>query len=187
MPTIIAFSGSPHENGCTSTLIKEILRGAETQGFQSTFYSLNDTGVRPCQGCHYCRTHNGCAVNDALQPAYADIDTADVIIFGSPIYFHQITGQAKIWIDRMFPMMEFKDGSFVPRHPGKKAVTVFSQGYHKADEYRGVIDMTNRIIQTFGWTVVETLLCYNTSAQDFVMSPVLMQKALDIGKALGKT
>jgi multimeric flavodoxin WrbA len=47
---------------------------------------------------------------------YEEIKDADSIIFGSPIYFHQITGQARIWLDGMVPMV----ADFKPRYPGKK-------------------------------------------------------------------
>jgi multimeric flavodoxin WrbA len=186
MPKIIAFSGSPRKNGHTNTLIREILRGAESQGFDAKFYDLNAEGIRPCQGCNYCRTHDGCAVQDPLQAVYKEIHQAEAIIFGSPIYFHEITAQAKIWIDRMFSMIEFKDGKFVPRHPGKRAVTLYTQGYYDAAEYQSVIDSTNTILMGFGWNIIESLLCCNTSSPTFAIPPELLQQAFNAGQSLAK-
>jgi multimeric flavodoxin WrbA len=57
---------------------------------------------------------------------------------GTPIYFHEVTAQTKIWIDRMFSMIESKDGGFAPRHPGKRAITVYTQGYYDSAEYQNV-------------------------------------------------
>jgi multimeric flavodoxin WrbA len=36
---------------------------------------------------------------------YEAINEADAIVFGSPIYYYQITGQARVWLDRTFPML----------------------------------------------------------------------------------
>lgn len=56
---------------------------------------------------------------------YIRINEADAIVFGSPIYYYQITGKARIWLDRTFPML---GDNFTPRHPGKKLITIFVQG-----------------------------------------------------------
>lgn len=56
---------------------------------------------------------------------YKAIAEADAIVFGSPIYYYQITGHAKIWLDHTFSM----DGdNFAPRHSGKKLISIFAQG-----------------------------------------------------------
>lgn len=56
---------------------------------------------------------------------YKVINEADAIVFGSPIYYYQITGKARIWLDRTFPVL---GDNFTPRHPGKKLITIFVQG-----------------------------------------------------------
>lgn len=43
------------------------------------------------QDCFYCRTHDGCALKDYLQPMYEAIKEADAIVFSSPIYYYQNT------------------------------------------------------------------------------------------------
>jgi multimeric flavodoxin WrbA len=63
-----------------------------------------------------------------LQPMYKAIAEADAIVFGSPIYTYPITDQAKTWLDRTFPMVEELSNKFIPRHPDKKLITIFSQG-----------------------------------------------------------
>ncbi|MDR0869606.1 MAG: flavodoxin family protein, partial [Planctomycetaceae bacterium] len=149
-------------------------------------YDLNAEGICPCQGCNYCRTHDGCAVQDPLQPAYKEIHQAEAIILGTPIYFRGVTAQTKIWIDRMFSMIESKDGGFAPRHPGKQTITVYSQGYYDAAAYQNAIDSTNGILKGFGWNIIGTLLCYNTSSPTFVLPPELLKRAFDVGQSLAK-
>jgi hypothetical protein len=87
----------------------------------------------------------------------------------------------------MFSMVEFKDGGFVPRHPGKRVVTVYTQGYYDSAEYQNVIDSTNGILKGFGWNIVETLLCYTTSSPTFVLPPELLKWAYDAGQSLAKS
>ncbi len=140
MSKVVIFNGSPRKNGYTAKLLEQVAKGAKSKGAEVIEFDLNDSGIRGCQGCYYCRTNDGCAIKDYLQPMYKAIAEAEAIVFGSPIYYHQITGQAKVWLDRTFPML---GDNFAPRHPGKKVITIFAQAnsdlLFKENYYRRVL------------------------------------------------
>ena len=186
MSKIVAFVGSPRKNGYTSKLIEESIRGAKSKGAEVKVYDLNDEGVKGCQGCFYCRSNEGCSTKDYLQPMYEDIKNADGIIFGSPIYFLQITGQSKLWLDRMFPMLDGTTFPFQPRYPGKKAVTIFSQGNENKDAFQATIQSVNGSFNMFGWEIADSLLCTNTSSPNFKLSDALLKQAFTAGEQLVK-
>ncbi|HEX2927074.1 MAG TPA: flavodoxin family protein [Ruminiclostridium sp.] len=123
MSKIVAFVGSPRKNSISSQLLNKAIEGAKSEGAEIVVYDLNDTGIRGCQACDYCRKENVCIVKDKLQSMYSDIASADGIIISSPIYMSDFSGQAKIWFDRLRPMFGH---DFKPRYPGKKIVAVFS-------------------------------------------------------------
>lgn len=181
MKKILAFIGSPRQKGFTGQVIKEVIRGAESKGAQVKVFNLNDDGIKGCQGCFYCRKNEGCATKDSLQPMYEDIKNADGIIFGSPIYFHQVTGQAKIWLDRMYPMI---DGQFKPRFPGKKVVTVYAQGNPDKAFFEPAIKATNHFFTMFGWQLINSLLCYGTGNPTYTLSDSLLNEAFKAGEDL---
>lgn len=183
MSKIVAFVGSPRKDGYTAQLIKEALKGAQSKGAEVIIYDLNNDGIKGCQGCFYCRSHEGCATKDRLQPMYEEIKNADGIIFGSPIYFSQINGQAKQWIDRMYPMI---GSNAKPRYPGKKVVTVFTQGAGNKEVYQALIQSINNIFPKFGWTLADSLLCYGTSSPDFKLSDELLEQAFIAGESLSE-
>lgn len=66
MSKVIAFLGSPRKTGYTTQLVERVLEGAKSVGAEVIIYRLNDEGVKGCQGCFYCRTHEGCATKDKL-------------------------------------------------------------------------------------------------------------------------
>jgi multimeric flavodoxin WrbA len=41
-------------------------------------------------------------MKDDMQPIYKQLETADAVIFGTPVYFHNVTAQAKAIMDRTF-------------------------------------------------------------------------------------
>ncbi len=56
--------------------------------------------------CFVCKTRDGknygeFAVEDDLTPVYAEIREAHAIILGSPIYFGDVTGQLRSFMERL--------------------------------------------------------------------------------------
>jgi len=108
------------------------MKTAESLGAELTRFELNRLNFRGCQGCCICKTRSeSCIQKDGLTPALAAIETADIILLTSPIYFGEVSGQVKCFIDRTF-------GFFVPDYisnpvrsrvkPGKKLVLITTQG-----------------------------------------------------------
>jgi multimeric flavodoxin WrbA len=181
MSKIVAFFGSPRTDGYTAQLVHAALSGARQAGAKTVCYDLNDPAVRGCQGCFYCRKHAGCALSDALAPMYGDIADADGIIVGIPIYFWGAGGQVKVWIDRLYPMI---DSDFKPRFPGRKIITVFAQGNSDQNKFSEAIGTCHFIFEKFGWTVYDSLLLYGTGARGYEIPQALKDRAFAAGNNL---
>ena len=183
MSKIIAFYCSPRKQGYTAKLMEQVLEGAQSIGAEIVTYDLNEDGVKGCQGCFACRGYEGCATMDLLHPMYEDIKTASGIVVGFPIYFGAVSGQGKILLDRLYPMVGDR---FQPRFPGKKVVTVFAQANPDFNLFTGAMESTNRFFQLCGWDVLENLLVYGNTAPDYTIAQELLAKAYEAGKRLAK-
>ena len=182
MSKVVIFKGSPRKNGYTAKLLEQVAKGAESKGAEVIEFDLNDSGIRGCQGCFYCRTHDGCATKDYLQPMYEAIIEADAIVFGSPIYYYQITGQAKVWLERTFPML---GDNFAPRHPGKKLITIFAQGNSDPKIGAEGIKFVNDILESYGWKLEDSIhYCGTSSNPDLAMFDELSLRAFKDGENL---
>ncbi len=180
---VIIFLGSPRKHGYTTTLAREAGRGAKEAGLEVKEYDLNDSGIRGCQGCYHCRATYGCATKDSLAPMYRDIAEASAIIVASPIYFYQVTGQTKVWVDRMFPMI---DGDFAPRQPGKKAITMFSQHQDNPNMFKSAMDWLNSILKDgFGWNLTASIACCGEPEEGSAAYTDFLKQAYKAGLALG--
>ena len=100
---ILGLSCSPRKGGNTVILLEEALSGAQQEGAETELFSVSGKDIRPCDGCYACRTGK-CHIKDDMQPLYDKMVEADGIIFGTPIYYYSMTGQAKIIIDRMIAL-----------------------------------------------------------------------------------
>lgn len=182
MSKVVIFKGSPRKNGYTAKLLEQVAKGAKSKGAEVIEFDLNDSGIRGCQGCFYCRTHDGCAVNDYLQPMYDAIKEADAIVFGSPIYYYQITGQAKVWFDRTFPMF---GNDYKPKYPDKKLITIFTQGNPDPKIGAKGVKFANNMLEELGWKLEDSIHYSGTSHNpDLALFDELSLKAFKDGQNL---
>ena len=112
---IIAFNGSPRKEWNTATLLKKALEGAVSQGAKTELIHLYDLKYQGCISCFACKEKNGksygkCVVRDDLKPIFKQIETADALIFGSPIYLGSVTGEMQSFLERLvFPYLTYTD------------------------------------------------------------------------------
>ena len=101
---ILGISCSPHIQGSTVTLLDEALKGAKTEGSEIELWSVVGKTIHPCEGCGSCVGTGICKIKDDMQTLYDKMLEADGIIFGTPVYFWDVTAQAKTIIDRTFSL-----------------------------------------------------------------------------------
>lgn len=97
---ILAISCSPRIKGNTVTILEEALRGARDEKADVELYSISGKNIQPCDGCWDCARTGQCHIADDMQELYEKMVKADGIIFGTPIYYWGMTGQAKTLMDR---------------------------------------------------------------------------------------
>lgn len=138
---VIAFNGSPRKKWNTATLLQNALDGAATQGAATKLIHLYDLDFKGCRSCFGCKTKGGasygkCAVKDGLTPILKEVEKADAIILGSPIYFWAVSGVMKSFMERlMFPFYRYAtDNDPVPTLFPKTIHTGFIYTMNAAEE-----------------------------------------------------
>jgi multimeric flavodoxin WrbA len=112
---VIAINGSPRKKWNTAMLLEKALEGAASQGAETELVHLYDLTYQGCISCFTCKKKGGksygrCAVVDALTPLYARIREVDGLILGSPIYFGDMTGQMRAFLERLvFPYLVYSN------------------------------------------------------------------------------
>ncbi len=134
---VVAVLGSPRSTGASSSIAREILRGAESVGHETVIYDLNQMNVKGCQACRYCKEHwTDCILKDDLKPYWEDLHTCGALILASPNYCSQVTGPMITFMNRHYCLMMMQDGKGVPRISNPiKLIGVFSQGNRNEQAY----------------------------------------------------
>ena len=164
---IIGFSGSPHKNRNTAWVVEQILDSASENGAETLLFSANELGITPCLGCFSCKEKdNGCVINDDMQRVYDELRDADALIFSSPIYMGQMTGQAKVFMDRLFPTNSPKFSPFYKEQGKKKLLLVFTQGNPDKTKFQTYIDYTRQMFEILDYDVMNPIVIAGTRAKE---------------------
>jgi multimeric flavodoxin WrbA len=106
---ILAIHGSPHTTmSTTRKLAGFVLEGAEDAGAETEMLDLCDYRVTPCTACDACSL-NGVCVNDDDVPSIIErMKEADGIVFASPVYIDNVSGQMKMFFDRLADAIHYQ-------------------------------------------------------------------------------
>jgi multimeric flavodoxin WrbA len=100
MSLVLAFKCSPRAGGNSDILVDEAAAGAREAGHEVSVLTLRELEYSGCLNCGGCVKTGKCHVPDDMRRIFAEIDRAEHILFGSPMFFMDVTWKAKAMIDR---------------------------------------------------------------------------------------
>ena len=103
--SILFINGSPNKNGNTAALAAELLKGHEYKTLNLTDYTIGAYGQN--------------LPGDGLDAVIGAMKQADIVVIGSPLYWHNICGSVRNVLDRFYGKVE--DGEL----SGRKLYFVF--------------------------------------------------------------
>ena len=126
---VVAVQSSPNLDGLTSSLAQAILRGSDAEGGETDLIHLNRLDIKPCIACDdgwgKCRTEGDCILEDDFETLREKIAAADAFVFATPVYWHDISESAKIFLDRL---RRCETGRGFKSFVDKKAIGIASAG-----------------------------------------------------------
>jgi len=106
---ILAIHGSPRTvRSNTRRLAQFVLEGAAEDGAETEMIDLCDLRVTPCTACEGCSFSGICVFDDDVPLIIERMKEADGIVFASPVYIDNITGQMKVFFDRLADAIHYQ-------------------------------------------------------------------------------
>jgi multimeric flavodoxin WrbA len=156
----VFINGGPRKKGNTRQLLEAAADGASELGVEVDFFDLYDLSFKGCSSCYACKLRDNavtmCAMDDDLRPVLESIHTCDIVVIGSPIYWFEVTGEARSFFERLlYPCITYdhEPGSSTVSRFGRriKVVLFFTMGvdedmahsmglFDLFERYKGLLD-----------------------------------------------
>jgi multimeric flavodoxin WrbA len=184
--------GSPKKKGNVDLLISQVLKGASSQAAKTHKIYLNDMRIKPCQSCGVDPYPKYCLLDDDMKEVYTMLESCDVVVLGSPVYFDTVSAQTKLVIDRcncLMPYVKRTDGTFgFERRIKKRMKGVFVAVAGPEQEFDTI---KTTVKGFFNWTnaeFVEAILYQNDSNElgGVANNKKIMDQAFEVGARIVK-
>ena len=177
-PTIVAVNGSPHAGiGNTSSMIEMLRPTLAAAGFDLEVIDLAGKNIEYCTGCAFCMEKGRCWIDDDHRQIVEKVLAADGVILASPVYFMNVTGQMKTFLDRSLAF------GHKPRPTWKPGLAIsVSAGMGETD----TANYLAFLLRTFGAFSVGTLTAMATHPGGFLGKEAVEARAADLAGDLAR-
>jgi len=181
---VLIVMASPRRRGNSTLLAEEAAQGALAAGAEVETVRLSELLFGPCRACEACRKAGakGCVQNDDLKALHPAIRSADALLLASPIYWFTMSGQVKLFMDRLYVFgaksyRELKD---------KRIGIILASGDKRARE-SGALNAMRSFKDAFaylGAPIAGMIHAGGGRAGSVTENKALMKKAFRLGQSL---
>lgn len=182
MARILGIVGSPRRHGNTDILVSRIMGGAAEAGAHVNTLFLADINIRECDGCHLCWKGDHCPKADDMAGIFPQIISADVLVFGTPVYWYAPTGLMKLFIDRF---VFFNSPGHRTWVAGKSAAIVIPYEETDPETARPVVEFFQKCFDYLQIRLAARLIVPGVTERGEVGRKTdVLQEAFNIGRSL---
>lgn len=178
---IVVLAGSPRRQSTSHAMARVLADEATAAGATVDFYEIARLKIDYCQGCDYCRSHDGvCRLKDDMAEILAKIEAADIVVLASPLYFRSFSAQLKTSIDRFYCKHHAR--TLV----GKDCVLLLSSGNNSAEATAPSLTIYQDLVSLLRWQDRGVIWTGGNRSGDFILDAHAdaLQKARELAHKL---
>ena len=104
MSKVLVITTSLRAKSNSDILAARLIEGAKDAGHEVEQISLKGKEIRFCIGCLACQKTQRCVLKDDAVEIAEKVKNADTLVFATPIYYYEMSGQMKTLLDRLNPL-----------------------------------------------------------------------------------
>ena len=101
MSKVLVITTSLRAKSNSDILAERMIAGARDAGHEVEVISLKGKNYRFCIGCMTCQKIGACVFKDDAIGIAEKVKEAETVVYVTPIYYYEMSGQMKTLIDRM--------------------------------------------------------------------------------------
>ena len=174
----VAINGSPHEGfGNTSQMLGMLKDSLVQEGFDLEEIFLARHHIEYCAGCALCLEKGACWIRDDHRALAHKLLEADAVILASPVYFRNVTGQMKTFLDRSLGYGHRPRGTW---KPGLAVCVSAGWGETLVAQYLA------QTLRVFGAFALGQFTAIAVGPGGFVGRELVAARAADLARDLGR-
>ena len=179
MKKVLVITGSPRKGGNSDMLASAFADGAKEKGNEVMRFDAGQKRIAGCNACCRCG-ENGrrCVIDDDFNGVQKMLETADVLVFVSPLYWFGVSSQLKALIDRIHAYSVHGGTSL----PARESVLIMCGETDDANDFRGAVETYRNMGKYLQWEDAGVLLIGEVNKKGDVL---IAKGALDSAKDLG--
>lgn len=142
MKKVSVISSSLRNPSSSKKLTSKMIEGLKENN-EVSLIELDKININFCKGCLACQKTGKCIINDDMRNIIKEIESSDILVFVTPIYFYSISGQLKTFLDRLNPLYVSKENKF------KEVYALFTCADDNISAIEGPIKALNGWIECF--------------------------------------
>lgn len=176
---IVVLTGSPHQAGTSFLIADSFIKGADLAGHEVFRFDTAFMKIHPCIGCNQCMCgKNPCRFQDDMIKIYLRLMNADMVVYATPLYFHNISAQLKTAIDRFYGILELIRGV------KKKAVLMVTAANPEDWVFRGITSTYETSLKYLGWQDCGRLLANGCRDRSELEKTDYPNQAYELGRTI---
>jgi multimeric flavodoxin WrbA len=163
---ILALSGSRNPQGQTARAINTILAGVSKGGGDSESIFLPLQNLERCRQCNPdgwgpCRDEHYCVIEDDFPSIAEKVESADVLVIATPVYFGDVSEVTKVFFDRLRRCERHTESS---RLKGTAVLSIAAAGGGGGGGPTALVSL-ERYYAVLGWPVFDGMIATRRSRE----------------------
>jgi multimeric flavodoxin WrbA len=181
---ITVINGSPREGGNTDAILEKLMEGARSNALDIRYFKLRDVKIHHCIGCCTCKRESRCHFDDDMTDLRQSIQECDSMIFASPVYWCEITGLMKTFIDRLYFYHHPENSHLISN---KKSLILSTLGEKDNVEYETaiLIEFYRRAFNSLNVEILDMLFFSDLMEKEAILEKSeYLDQAFSVGRKL---
>lgn len=179
---VLVLTASPRKNGNTDKMANAFIKGAEQAGHCVTKFETAFKNIGGCRACNTCwSTGTACSVKDDFNELEPLLESCEVVLISTPLYWLSFPAQIKGAIDRLYAY----GGTGGPRKLAIKECYLFVCGGDTGEEEYEPIQTMYRLSADFlGWKDRGILRTGGMDDEGAIEKSGILEKAEELGRSI---
>ncbi|MDO5562249.1 MAG: flavodoxin family protein [Synergistaceae bacterium] len=179
---ILVLTSSPRKNSNTTKMARAFAQSAETAGNEVIWFDAAKRKINGCDACDGCWSNGrACVQNDDFNELAALLESCDVLLIATPLYWLGFPAQVKAAIDKLYAYGG--EGGLRPLAVKESYLFVCGGDVDK-EEYKPILQTYETSAEFLGWKNRGVIQIGGVDAEGALEASCVLERASELGKAV---